>query len=94
VERIPDPASLVQESAWDAQWDEHLRATAIEQVKRKVEPLEYQIFDLCVLRGSPPATVAARLKVKPWKVYFARKKVARLLQQQIQRLESAAHRQP
>lgn len=88
VDRFPDPASLVQESVWDEQWEQNLRAAAIEAVKRQVDPLEYQIFDLCVLRGSSPKKVAMKLGVKMWKVYLAQKKAARLLQQEVKRLES------
>ena len=56
-------------------------------MKAKVDPLEYQIFDLCVLRGNPVGTVAAKLEVKMWKVYFAQRRVERLLQKEVRRLE-------
>jgi RNA polymerase sigma-70 factor (ECF subfamily) len=88
VERIPDPASLVQDSLWDEQWEQNLRTAAIESVKRQVDPLEYQIFDLCVMRGSPPKTVATKLGVKLWKVYLAQKKVAGLLLKEARRIEA------
>ena len=91
VESIPDPASLVQESVWDEQWEQNLRAAAIEHVKRQVDPLEYQIFDLCVLRGSSPKTVATKLGVKLWKVYLAQKKVAGLLLKEARRIEAEAN---
>jgi RNA polymerase sigma-70 factor (ECF subfamily) len=88
VERIPDPASLVQEAIWDEQWEQNLRTAAIESVKRQVDPLEYQIFDLCVLRGSPPKTVATKLGVKLWKVYLAQKKVTGLMLREAKRIEA------
>ncbi len=87
-DRIPDPKGLVLETVWDAEWEETLKAAALQRVKGKVDPLEYQIFDLCVLRGNPVATVAAKLGVPRWKVYFARRRVGWLLQRQVRRLES------
>jgi len=87
-DQIPDPNGLVLEAVWDAEWAETLKAAALQRVKAKVDPLEYQIFDLCVLRGNAPGTVAAKLGVKPWKVYFAQRRVGRLLQMEVRKLES------
>jgi RNA polymerase sigma-70 factor (ECF subfamily) len=88
VDRIPDPNGLVLEAVWDTEWEETLKAAALQRVKAKVDPLEYQIFDLCVLRSNAPKTVAAKLGVKPWKVYFAQRRVGRLLQREVRKLES------
>jgi len=86
-DRIPDPHGLVLEAVWDAEWAETLKTAALKRVKAKVDPLEYQIFDLCALRGNAVKTVAAKLGVKPWKVYFAQRRVERLLQKEVRRLE-------
>ncbi len=87
-DRIPDPNGLVLESVWDAEWAETLKSAALQRVKAKVDPLEYQIFDLCVLRGNPVRTVAAKLGVRPWRVYFAQRHIRGLLQREVRRLES------
>ena len=87
-DRIPDPNGLVLESVWDAEWEETLKAAALERVKGKVDPLGYQIFDLCVLRGNAAGMVAAKLGVKSWKAYFAQRRVGRLLQMEVRKLES------
>jgi len=87
-DRIPDPHGLVLEAVWDAEWAETLKTAALRRVKAKVDPLDYQIFDLCVLRGNASGMVAAKLGVKPWKVYFAQRRVGRLLQKEVRRLES------
>ena len=86
-DRIPDPNGLVLEAVWDTEWAETVKSAALQRVKGKVDPLEYQIFDLCVLRGNPVGTVAAKLGVKMWKVYFAQRRVERLLQKEVRRLE-------
>ena len=88
IDRIPDPARLVLEAVWDAEWEENLRMAALARVKARVDPLDYQIFDLCVLRGSSPKTVTVKLGVKPWKVYFARKRLARLMARELKDLQA------
>ncbi len=50
-------------------------------------PLQYQIFDLCVLRGAEPKVVAAKLGVKLWKVYLARKRVAQMVARESKKVE-------
>jgi len=87
-DRIPDPNGLVLEAAWDAEWAETLKAAALQRVKAKVDPLEYQIFDLCVLRGNAVGTVAAKLGVNRWKVYLAQRRVGRLMEREVHKLES------
>ena len=87
VDRIPDPAGLELEKVWDKEWEQHVGAAALRRVKSQVDPLQYQIFDLCVLRGAAPKTVAEKLGVKPWKVYLARKRVARLAARELKRVE-------
>ena len=86
VDGIPDPAGLVLEAVWDAEWEANLRTAALARVRARVDPLDYQIFDLCVLRGAVPRTVAAKLGVKPWKVYFARKSIARFMERELRAL--------
>ncbi len=86
-ERIPDPGGLELERVWEEEWEKTLLAAAIERVKQKVAPLEYQIFDLCVVRHCEVKNVARKLKLKLWKVYFAQKRVTSLLQREVKRLE-------
>ena len=79
IDRIPDPAGQELEKCWDEEWGQHVRTAALRRVKSRVDPLQYQIFDLCVLRGAEPKKVAAKLGVKLWRVYLARKRVAQML---------------
>jgi len=45
IERLPDPAGSALEALWDEEWEKNLLAAAIERVKKKVAPREYQVFD-------------------------------------------------
>ncbi len=49
--------------------------------------MDYQIFDLCVLRQNAVKHVARKLELKVWKVYFAQRKVAELLKREVRKLE-------
>ena|SRR5437016_4715829 len=89
AERIPDPVGFVPDATWDEEWEQNLRTAALENVKRKVTPEEFQLFDLCVLRQCPVKQVAQKLGVKLWKVYFAQKKVSGLLRQEVKKLTEA-----
>ena len=87
VERVPDPAGFSLDALWDEEWTRNLSVVATENVKRRVSPEEYQMFDLCVVRNCPVKEVAAKLGVKVWKVYFAQKKVLALIKKEIKKLE-------
>ena len=86
-DRIADPGSFNLDALWDEEWENNLMAAATERVKQKVDPVEYQIFDLCVLRQNPVTHVARKLQLKVWKVYFAQRKVAQLLKREVRKLE-------
>jgi len=87
VDRIPDPAGPALEEVWDREWEQHVRTAALRRVKSRVDALHYQIFDLCVLRGAEPKVVAAKLDVKLWKVYLARKRVAQMFARESKKVE-------
>jgi len=87
VDRIADPAGHELEKCWDEEWEQHVRTAALRRVRSRVDPLQYQIFDLCVLRGVEPKKVAAKLGVKLWRVYFARNRVAQLFKRELKKLE-------
>ena len=86
VERVPDPTGPSLEAVWNEEWEKNLLAVATENVKNKVSPEEYQMFDLCSLRQCPVKEVAAKLGVKVWKVYFAQKQIASLLKKEVKQL--------
>ena len=88
TERIPDPASLNLDAAWDEDWKQNLTEAALARLKAQVDPEEYQLFDLNVLKQWPASKVAQKLDVKLARVYFAKYKVARLLRKEIRRLEA------
>jgi RNA polymerase sigma factor (sigma-70 family) len=88
VEQIPDAGVNDLEAVWEAEWKKAILETALARVRQRVSPHQFQIFDLCALRGLPLRKVAAALGVNLGQVYLARHRVARLVRQEVQRLET------
>jgi RNA polymerase sigma factor (sigma-70 family) len=88
TERLPDPASLDLDAFWNADWQQNLVDAALANLRTQVDPAQYQMFDLHVLRNWPAAKVARELGVKMGRIYFAKYKIARLLKKEVRRLET------
>lgn len=87
IERIADPASLEPDTAWEADWQKNFMEAAIERVKHKVKPKQYQLFDCYVRKGWPMREVTRKLRVSMAQVYFAKHKLTGLIRQEAHELE-------
>jgi RNA polymerase sigma-70 factor (ECF subfamily) len=88
TDRIADPASLNLDAVWDADWEQNLLDAAMEKVQQQVEPAQFQMFHLHVMRQWTAEKVAQKLGVKIGKVYFAKYKISRLIKKEAKRLEA------
>jgi RNA polymerase sigma-70 factor (ECF subfamily) len=86
VNRIPDPASINWESVWDEEWEKNLMDAALANVKRRVKPLQYQLFDCLVFKNWPVSEIKQKLRVSMHQVYFAKAKISRMIEKEITRL--------
>jgi|ERR1043166_2592426 RNA polymerase sigma-70 factor (ECF subfamily) len=86
VERLPDTAEAL-EAIWNEEWHKNLLEVAVQRVKGKVKPKQYQIFDLYVLKKWPVKKVMKMLGVSFAQVYLARHRIGRLLKKEIQDLD-------
>ena len=84
-----DSAETAVEQAWDEEWQRNLLEVALNRVKGRVSPDQYQIFYLHVYKGFPARQVAERLAVKPSEVYWAKYKVSGLVKKEIRALEKS-----
>lgn len=75
------------EEKWDELWADNLIEIATDRVKQRVDPREFQMFDLAVHRGATPLKIAEKLNVTRAHVYYARHKIGRLIRKEIERLE-------
>ena len=61
---------------------------AVERVKRKVDPKQYQAFDLCVVKAWSPARVARALKVNRGWVYLVKHRINNMIKKEIAHLQA------
>jgi RNA polymerase sigma-70 factor (ECF subfamily) len=90
LERVADPATMDLNAVWEQEWREHLLAAALERVKHRVDPAQFQIFDLAAVEQWPARRVAETLRVSVARVYLTKHRVGRLLKQEVKRLERRA----
>ena len=91
IERVPDPASLALDAVWQAEWEAHLMAAAIERVKQQVSPRQFQMFDLHVRQNLSVQETARMLQASVASVYMAKHRVARLVKKEVRKLERSEH---
>jgi len=89
MEQLAAPASLDWDELWEAEWEHNLLQAALEKVKLRVSPQQYEIFYLHVLKEQPVKEVAKALEVNAGQVYLAKHRLGRLLKQEVQRLRLA-----
>ena len=89
IERIADPAGFDLESIWDEEWRKNLLTAALERVRRRVDPEQFQIFHLHCLEQWPVSKVAATLGVSAARIYLVKYRLGGLLKKELSRLERA-----
>lgn len=89
IARQADGVDARLDAVWESEWKSHLTAAAVERVKRRVKPEQFQIFEFSVLKGWPVRRVAEALGVSSMQVYLARHRIGTLLRQELKRLEAA-----
>ncbi len=92
IERIADPAVPEFGAEWDSAWEKNLLAQALEPVRDRIDERQFQVFDLCVAKGWPPADVAQTLGISVARVYLTKHRVSALVKKEVQRLEKIAER--
>lgn len=76
------------EKIWEREWQENMMKAALERVKMKVSPRQFQIFDYNVIRGMRAGEVHKKLGVSIAQVYLAKHRVGSLLNKEIRYLRS------
>lgn len=87
INRLPDPASLDVEKRLKTEWQLRLYDLALEEVKKKFHPKQYQVFDMFVKAGVPAAEVARNLGVNIANVYVIKHRFFAALTKEIKHLE-------
>ncbi len=86
---LPDLNSRGFEQIWEQEWQENLIKAATERVKMQVNPIQFQIFDYCVLQGMSTLQVRKKMGVSLAQIYMARHRIKALLRKEIEALRDS-----
>jgi RNA polymerase sigma factor (sigma-70 family) len=86
VENIPDEGRMDLDELWEEEWKKNLMDSAIERVKKRADPKQYQLFDLAVFKEWPVLRIAKAMGVNPGKVYLAKHRVSVEIKKELQKL--------
>ena len=86
IDRLADPSGPALEAVWDQEWEANLLEAAVARVKQKVDPKQYQIFDLHVFKKWPVAKVARFLGITAARVYVTKHRIAKLVKKEVAHL--------
>jgi RNA polymerase sigma-70 factor (ECF subfamily) len=75
------------EKLWDTEWENTLFKAALTKARRRLDPKQYQMFDLYVNKEWPPARVAKLLEVPVGQVYLAKHRVTEAIRLEVDRLD-------
>lgn len=88
LERFADPDGMDLEKEWDAEWARNLTKAALQKVKGRVSPKQFQIFDCYVVKEWNAQRVMETLEVSLTQVYLAKHRVGKLVKQEIETLQN------
>jgi RNA polymerase sigma-70 factor (ECF subfamily) len=94
VEQLEDPAPPLLAQILTAEWDRAVLRVALEQVRQRVNPKDFQIYDLYVLQQWPVEDVMETLDVGRAKIYLAKHRVGALVRKEIRRAEAQLNKGP
>lgn len=88
---VIDPASEELDKVWDHEWKTALLEAAMDNVRRQLNPRQYQIFDFYVNKNWAPQKVADKFVISVDRVYMAKYRVTELIQEEVKRLSREAN---
>jgi len=86
LDSVPARAELIQKL--DDEYDRELLEKAMARVQLRVQDRTWDAFRMTALESVPGAEAAAALHMTPGAVYVARSKVQKMIQEEIQEIES------
>jgi RNA polymerase sigma factor (sigma-70 family) len=88
LDKIAVEKDNVLDKIWDKEWKDNIFAAALERVKAKVSPRQFQIFDCYVLKGMGVTKTSEVLGINAAQVYLAKHRVGNLVKKEVKALES------
>ena len=85
--RIADPHGPELDKIWDDEWRRTLAQAALQRIKDKVRPKQFQIFDCYLNKNWPVERITQTLGVSTTQVYLAKHRITAMLKKEIRSLE-------
>ena len=82
-----DPTGNALDAIWEAEWQETLFNAALANVKRRIEPRTYQLFDFYTNQNWPVKKIASTFDITVNQVYLVKHRVTEMLKAEVARLE-------
>jgi len=79
IERLADATADPLDQLWEEEWRQNQLQLAIDRVKQKVAPRQWQMFDLVALQAWPAKRICDVLGVNRASIYMAKMRVGRML---------------
>lgn len=89
LEELPDPAADALTQAWEEEWQRNHLELAVERVKERVAPAQWQMFDLAAVQQWPTERICAFLGVNRAQVYMAKMRVGRLFRVEFEKWKNS-----
>jgi RNA polymerase sigma factor (sigma-70 family) len=87
VDDIPDPNAPDLDAMWEAEWESNLLHAAMDNLRRTIDPLRFQVFEFYVNKEWPPEKVAERFAVSVDHVYQTKHRMTESLRVEVARLK-------
>ena len=87
IQRVADPNAIVRDELWEIEWQRTLLEKALTNLKRKLDPLRYQVFDCYVNKEWPAEKVSQSFNVSVDQVYQIKHRVTDALREEVLHLE-------
>ncbi len=84
--QLPDTAASLEEH-FEKEWQHTIVTMALQRIRQKVKPKQFQMYDLYVIQRLPMSRVTRMLNVNAAQVYMAKIRVGPLLRQIVATLE-------
>jgi RNA polymerase sigma factor (sigma-70 family) len=84
LEELADVTSGPLDAIWEEEWRLNQLQLAVDRVKRRVSPRQWQMFDLAALQAWPTDRIIALLGVNRAQLYMAKMRIGRMLKAEIE----------
>ena len=87
IDALPSPNAADMDAVWEAEWRTNLLKAALDNLRRRIDPQSFQIFDFYVNKEWPPEKISNRFQVSTDQVYQIKHRMTKAIRAEVARLE-------